>query len=197
MKKVLRNIFLLALLSQAIIGCRWITSAGTPFFYGTNFKVPDGTPTFQKGFRDGCSTLLSARGNDFYRSRYSYRYDPSLIGNTEYRFGHQRGYSFCFQSTTGPMNIGSFDKFLFPHGNNAFINGAVGSINNSGLFGSGPGNNSAFSTSLTTPGNGLDGMFDVLQKGNDDGGVGGGGSGTAFTGNIFWASGSSGYLLGW
>lgn len=193
----LRNLVLIILFSQTLISCRWIDGIGSPFFSWTNIKIPDGTPTFQRGFKDGCSTVLHARGNDYYHTRYKYRYDPNLIGNTEYRFGHQRGYSFCFQMIVGPSNsiVGSPDRFLFHYGNGAAFDPKPGSINDQGLFGD-SGNN-ALSSSLTTPGTGLNSMFDVWQKGNDDTGVGGGGSGTAFGGNPLWAGGSSGYFLGW
>ncbi|MDX2082916.1 MAG: hypothetical protein SFV53_02890 [Rickettsiales bacterium] len=196
-KKFYKIIFI-ALLSFNASGCRWFTSASTTYYSWTNFKIPEGTPTFQQGFKDGCSSVLYARGNDFYHSRYKYRYDPTLIGNSEYRFGHQRGYGWCFQTilsaVTGPY--GAPDKFLSLYGNAAVFDPKPGTINKTGLFGD-TGNESAFSSSLTTPGAGIDAMFGVFQKDNGEGGVGGGGSNTVFGGNPLWAGGSKGYFLGW
>lgn len=179
--------------------CRYFTAASTPYYSWTNFKVPDGTPTFQKGYRDGCSSILYARGNDFYRSRYSYKYDTAMIGNTEYRFGYQRGWSWCFQTIlapqTGPRG-GGLGKFLFVYGNESYgFDSAPNSINSTGLFGDIDGN-TAFATSLSNPGSGVNAMFDVFQKGTDAGGVGGKGE-TTFGTNPLWSGGSRGGFLGW
>ncbi len=179
-------------------GCKWFSSAGTTYYAWTNFKVPEGTPVFQQGFKDGCSTVLYARGNDFYHTRYKYKYDPTLIGNTEYRFGHQRGYTWCFQTVLSAVSgpNGAPDKFLFVYGNESWgFDASPGDINNSGLFG-GQGGDSAFNSSLTTPGSGVNAMFDVFQKGTDSTGVGGVG-GTVFGTNPLWSGGSSGQFLGW
>ncbi len=185
LKKVTLVLILLSLLSS----CRWFGEATTPFFSWTNFKVPPGTPVFQQGYKDGCSTVLYARGNVFYRSRYSYKFDPKMIGNTEYRFGHSRGYSFCFQhvlaSTSGP--VGSFDKYLSPQGYDKTYN--AGNINDT--WDGALANDGVFSGSVTTPGNGLNGIFDVLQKG------GSGETRGVFDSNPLWAGGSKGQYFGW
>ncbi len=191
--KILTNILLIILLSYSLSACRWITGASTPFYSWTNFKVPEGTPVFQAGFKDGCSSILYARGNDFYRSRYSYRYDPTMIGNTEYRFGFQRGNSWCFQTIlavqTGPRG-GGLGKFLFVYGNDSWgFDASPGSINTTGLFGGNVSN-------PISSDNSINGFFDVLQKGTDAGGVGGVGY-TTFGANPLWSGGSSGQFLGW
>ncbi len=187
---------LLILVILCFTSCRWFSSASTPYFSFTNFKVPEGTPTFQKGFKDGCSTVLYARGNDWYRSRYHYRYDPTMIGNTEYRFGHARGYTWCFQNilsqTTGH---GTLDKFLFPHGADSMTGGLdynPNNINAQGLFGA----QGAAANPLATSNNSLDDMMGVWQKGTNAAGEGGAGA-TVFGTNPLWAGGSSGWWLGW
>lgn len=183
MKKILLLVLLLSL-----GGCKWFTGMGTTYFAGTGFKIPEGTPVFQKGYKDGCSTVLYARGNVWYRTRYGYRYDPKLIGNPEYRFGHARGYTWCFQhilqGTTGGSR--SSDRWLFQYGYDSTFN--AGNINNAwgGFFG-------GATSPLGASGVGWDSSFDILQKGIS-GGVAGDGQ-NAF-GNPLWYGGSSGQFFG-
>ena len=184
------KVFLLIFTLFSLNGCKWFTNAGTPFFLGTGFKVPPGTPTFQKGFKDGCSSVLYSRGNVWYRTRYKYKYDPKMIGNPEYRFGHSRGYTWCFQQViqgvSGPN--ASFDKAFLPYGYDSTHSAA--NIGNAwgGFF---AGGESVLSASTTTPGSGFNSIFDVLQKGSSGSGA------TAFGTNPLWAAGSSGQFLGW
>lgn len=195
MARFIKHTLLILLLFQ-IAGCRWFSSASTSYFTWTNFKVPEGTPTFQKGYKDGCSTVLYARGNDYYRTRYSYRYDPTMIGNTEYRFGHQRGYTWCFQNIlSGVTGHGPIDKFIFPHGADSLTGGldyTPNNINNQGLFGA----QGAASNAFTSSNNSVDDMFGIWQKGTDGTGAGGAGE-TVFGTNPLWAGGSKGWWLGW
>jgi hypothetical protein len=174
-------IFILLILN--LNSCKWISDAGTPFYSMTGIKVPPGTPSFQKGFRDGCETVTYARGNPLYRTFYKgYRFDPKMVGNSEYRFGHSRGVSFCFMQVISNVHS-SADNYLnyYDPTMAAQDYNTVGD----GLFDGG-----VFSQSLTTPGNGIDGIFDVLQKG------GGGTTGSAFTSNPLWAGGSVGQFFG-
>ena len=115
-----------------------------------------------------------------------------MIGNTEYRFGFQRGNSWCFQTIlapqTGPRG-GGLGKFLFVYGNDSWgFDASPGSINSTGLFGG------SVSNPIST--DSINGFFDVLQKGTDANGVGGVGY-TAFGANPLWSGGSSGQFLGW
>ena len=194
----LLKILSIILLAQSLFSCRWPGAIGTTYFAGTGFKIPDGTPTFQKGFSDGCSTVLYARGNDWYHTRYKYQYDTTLIGNTEYRFGHQRGYAFCLQNITSPTS-GSFggpDKFLFPHPH--VFDYSPGNINSQGLFGDSGNSPFAMGTGLFGgPAGGIDGSFNVMQKGTGGPLGAGGEGGSLFTTNPLWAGGSSGQFFGW
>ncbi|OFW80257.1 MAG: hypothetical protein A2887_04200 [Alphaproteobacteria bacterium RIFCSPLOWO2_01_FULL_40_26] len=187
--------FLLLLLTLQLSSCRWFTGAGTTFFAWTNIKVPDGTPTFQQGFKDGCSTVLYARGNVYYRTRYSYRYDPKMIGNPEYRFGHSRGYTWCFQhmlqGQTGSQS--SADKWLSQYGKQPMFDMAPADLGKAwgGMF-----------DGLKAPGNpvasanpqGTDSGLDILQKGISGGEAGAGG--TVFGGHPLWAGESSIKFMG-
>lgn len=181
---------LLLIIVLQLTGCKWFTDAGTPYFFGTNFEVPEGTPTFQQGFKDGCSTVLYARGNVFYRTRYGYRYDPKMIGNPEYRFGHSRGYTWCFQhmlqGTTGASK--SPDRYIMPYGASAFDMSA-GNVNDAwgGFWG-------GLSSPVGSSSVGLDSSLSILQQGIAGGTAGAGG--TVFGGNPLWAGGSSGQFFG-
>lgn len=185
------RIFLTIFLLLTISSCRWITGGGSPFFKWSNIKIPPGTPVFQQGFKDGCSTVLYARGNYWYRMRYSYTYDPQMIGNPEYRFGHSRGYSWCFQNIVGPGPLSSFDRYINPSGaawGYGVFDTKVDDIgtNWDGMFGDG--SQGPWYSSLTGTSNGLNGIFDVLQKGTTGRGV--------FDSNPLWAGGSKGQILG-
>jgi len=114
MKMLFKILLVLSILS--LNSCRWFTSDATDNFL-RNFNVPKppGTKIFQQGFKDGCSQILYSRGNFFYRTMFSYRYDTSLNYNKDYRFGYKRGYNACFLSIIA-SKIPSFDKALFPAG---------------------------------------------------------------------------------
>ncbi len=177
--------FFISLLLFMLSSCQWFSGAATPLFKWSGIKIPDGPPTFQQGFKDGCSTVLYSRGNVFYRNRYGYRYDPKMIGNPEYRFGHSRGYTWCLQNIMGTAPMASFDRYLNPSGaasgygvfdmTTADMGVAWG-----GMFGSSP-------MDVVSGGASIDGNFDLLS-----GGSGGG----AFSANPLWAGGSKGQLFG-
>ncbi len=181
------KIFLILFLLLESLSCSWPGATSTSIIAWTNIKVPEGSPVFQQGFKDGCSTAYYSRGNVLYRSRYQYRYDAKLIGNPEYRFGHSRGYTWCFTNAAsaiaGPN--ASWDRYLSPYGYDATFN--AGNVNNAwgGFFGNGP-----LQWQSNNAGSGLDGIFDVLQKG------GSGTTGSAFGSNPLWAGGSKGQFFG-
>lgn len=108
-----RVVILLVFLTLS--NCQWFRAADTTFLSGTDIKVPEGSPTFKKGFRDGCETVLSSRGNTYYRTKYSgFRYDPKLIKDAEYKFAVSRGYGFCFNYIIRFLNAGSDDYIVAP-----------------------------------------------------------------------------------
>jgi hypothetical protein len=185
--KIVKLFFLVILLELS--GCKWITTATTPVFMFSNVKLPDGSPAFQKGFEAGCKTVLYSRGNIWFRTRYKYTYDPKMIGNPEYRFGHSRGYTACFHAIVG-MNQSSFDRYIAPgtgpgggFGYGVFdmkagdIQGAWG-----GFFG-----DTGIQNIINVPDGGLNGNFTLLS---------GGGGGGVLTANPLWAGGSSGQFFG-
>lgn len=184
------RIFLLTFLLLGTSGCKWFTNMGSPFFKGTDFKTPDGTPAFQEGWKDGCNTSSYARGNIWYRTWHKHNYNPKMIGNPEYRFGYGRGYSWCFQNALGGIAgpQASFDKAIAPYAANDNFGYGVfdtsgGNINKmwGGFF-----NGNTFNTNATAN-NSWDGIWGVVQKG--------GGDKTAF-GTILWEGGSKCQLFG-
>ncbi len=188
-KKIFEKFLLLIFLLE-FSACKWFSSSGDPFLKWSNITIPNGTPTFQQGFKDGCSTTLYSRGNVYYKTRYGYRYDPKLIGSSEYRLGHQRGYTWCFEHIVGGIPMTSFDRYISPHGYDTTFNvdsSGKGAINNAwgGMFGGGVG-----TPIEVEPGNGFDAIFDVWQKG------GAGTGATALGTNPLWAGGSSGQFFG-
>ena len=183
--------FTTLLLYLTLSNCNWLTATDSTFFSFSNIKIPPGTPTFQKGFKDGCESSSYARGNIFYRTKYKYKYDPKMIGNNEYRFGHSKGYGFCFQymlsTVSGPQT--SFDKFLLPYDYDTTFNAT--NINDAwdGLFNSSGGG--PMGVSLSNPANGLNAIFDYQKS------AGGTGRG-ALDSHPLWTSGNKGlFLFGW
>jgi len=177
------NKILALILLLMLSNCKWFTGAGTPYFSGLNFKVPQGSPAFQQGYKDGCSTILYARGNGLYRDRYGYRYDPKMMGNPEYRFGHARGQSYCFQSIIGPIPQTSADRYLSPFGYDPTYSAKpISSTWGGGMAG----DVAAFDTFKGSAGGGLDEVM----------GIWGAGSGGVLGGRVLWEGGSSGQIFG-
>ena len=184
---MMRFLFLI-LIAASFVSCKMFSIPGKIVFLPfTNFKVPPGTPIFQSGYKDGCSSVLYARGNMFYRSRYEYRYDPNMIGNAEYKFGYSKGWGWCFSNVVGisPSGapIGSVTDFVSPYGRSPTFDMSPNDINNAwgGMFGSGL---SSPIDSNSTPG-GLNAIFDIYQYGISGGQAGAGQS--AFGGNPLWS----------
>ena len=110
-----KTFLLLVILSFS--GCKFFTGADSYFFMGMNYKIPDGTPIFKQGYRDGCENGIYTRANVLYRGKYhGFKYTPSLIDNPEYKFGYGRGYGYCFTMNTSGAHAGSFDQFIYGRG---------------------------------------------------------------------------------
>ncbi len=177
------RVLLIVILLLQIASCRWIESAGPPALEWANLPTPDGTPLFKKGFRDGCSTAFYSRGNVYYRTKYGYRVDPILFRNGEYRFGHQRGYGYCFTLIAGGAGPNSsWDRYVSPYGYDKTFNAKDIGEAWDGFFGGGVG-----PFIQDNPGNGLDATVNVYS-----GGAGGG----VFSANPLWAGGSKGQFFG-
>ncbi len=144
---------------------------------GVSFKIPEGTPAFKRGYRDGCSQILYSRGNMFYRFKHRYHYDTKMNGNAEYRFGYKRGISYCFNSIT--PGVTSPDRMLFQHKDPIlamdYNNTAGGMFDGVDPF------------IPAADFGGLDGVFKVWS---------GSGSNSALSANPLWAGGSSGQFFG-
>lgn len=178
MKILVRILFVVSVFSLS--SCRWFTRDATDNFL-RNFNVPKppGSPIFLKGFTDGCSQILYSRGNFFYRTMFSYKYDTSLNYNKDYRFGYKRGYNACFLSIIA-SKMPSFDKALFPGGSGNDIGTGFYNQTNyddtSGMFGG-----------ILNSGFGGD-VNGVLENLGSGGGV--------IDANPLWAGNSKGQLFG-
>lgn len=173
------RIFIILFTALMLSSCRWFTEASTPYTFMSSMKIPQGTPAFQQGYRDGCSFLFYARGNGYYRTVYKYKYNPKLNGNPEYRFGYKRGISFCFNYIV--PGVKSIDQFIFPYKDPI----VAGNINDTGLFGKQKGGLDAFIPQA--PDSGLNGVFSAFS---------GSGSNSVFGANPLWAGGSKGQFFG-
>jgi hypothetical protein len=112
----MKKIFYLTII-LVLSGCKMFSGASRYPIANMNYTVPDGTPIFQQGFRDGCENGLYTRGNGLYRTKYStYKYTPSLIDNPEYKFGYGRGYGWCFTLNTAGGHGGGADAFIYGKG---------------------------------------------------------------------------------
>lgn len=127
-----------------------------------NYTIPDGSPMFQKGWKDGCENGLYSRANALYRTKYNdFNYDPSSIDNPEYRFGYGKAYGYCFTMNTagghGAPGLGGADAFIYGRGV-PFDMGRK-SIDETLNYEAGSWNNAA-----TVKFNGVDGNFDAITK---------------------------------
>lgn len=183
--KTIFSINTICLTCLLILGsCAMFNVVGTPFIAFTKIKIPDGTPAFQKGFQDGCITGEYSRGNEFYRTRSGFRFDPKMMGNSEYLFGHKRGYSVCFKlfagSIEGPNT--SADRALNPYGYDTTFNAQDLNSAWGGMF---DGVTPSMKGSL---GNGIDGVFGIWSGGSSGNSV--------FGANPLWSDGSKGQIFG-
>jgi hypothetical protein len=179
----MRVFLLLAILF--LTSCRWFTDAGAPLMSFNYIKVPQGTPTFQQGFKDGCGSSTYARATVFYKAIYKHNYNAKLIGNSEYRFGYSRGYSACFgaavSGTSGPQ--ASFDAYLKY---DTQFNMSAGDINSTwdGFFGGG-----IWAGDVTNSNVNFNSIMGIWQNAER-------GGGTVLGGNPLWAGGSQGQIFG-
>ena len=176
-----------------LFSCRIWTIPGKLFdLPGMNIQIPDGTPAFQSGYKDGCSSVLYARGNVYLRSKYDYSFDTKMIGNSEYKSGYSRGWAWCFNAVVGAdpgggtaMGSGVAGRYIYPHGEGPFdtnpydVQHAWG-----GFFGS-------TAPKIVETGSGLDGSFSVWSKSS------GGGGSSAFGANPLWSSGEVHFMGVW
>jgi len=177
MKKIFYLLIILTLSS-----CKFFTGAKRYHLANTNYTVPDGTPTFQQGFRDGCENGIHSRGNSLYRTKYSsYQYHPDLIDNPEYQFGYGRGYGWCFTLNTAGGHGGGFDSFIYGKGVPFDMN--KGSIDSTVNYETG-----SWKNPLNVQTGGLDGVLQSVQSPK---------GWSAFSSHPLYGTPSSNQVFGW
>jgi hypothetical protein len=113
----MKKLISILMLVLALGGCKLFSGPKSYFLSNMNYNVPQGTPAFQQGWRDGCENGLYARGNALYRSKYNgYQYTIELMDNPEYKFGYGRAYGYCFTLNTAGAHDGGFDQFIYARG---------------------------------------------------------------------------------
>lgn len=92
----MKNLLTIILLCYMVSGCGLVAERifgkPRPFNMGA---TPPGTPIFQKGWEDGCSGGLKGYGDDYYKMRYEFKQDISLLDNPEYYKAWKDGYLYC------------------------------------------------------------------------------------------------------
>lgn len=180
-------LFIITLL-LSLSSCKWFTEAKLPQLAFTNIEIPPGTPNFQKGYKDGCSTALYARGYGPYRMRYKYALDASLIDDSEYIFGRKRGYNYCFVYIAGASGhfSGGWDSYLYGQGTP--FNMGKGNLNDTQIGGN------VFDSWGDMAG-GVSGSLDVLQSNR----INGTSKTSVFGGPMFWGKTAeqNSQILGW
>jgi hypothetical protein len=113
----MKNKILLLTILLFLGSCRLFSGASRYNLAMMDYAIPDGTPIFQEGYRDGCESGLYSRGNSLYKIKYSgHKYNPKLIDNPEYKFAFGRGYGYCFTLNTAGGHSGGADKFIYGKG---------------------------------------------------------------------------------
>ena len=74
-----------------------------------------------QGFRDGCDSAHSSRGNSFTRMFFKYRQTPGLVENDKYAWSWFRAYIYCFHIVV-QTNFSSIDSDITPQHGNFFWN---------------------------------------------------------------------------
>ena len=184
MRKII-SLSILLISSLLLTNCRWFTDAKlSPMAFGKAIEV-EGTPKFKMGFKDGCETVLHARGYGFYRSKYKWKFNPDLIDDPEYSFGRKRGYNYCFGYVIGGSGhfSGGWDKYIL--GN---FGGTPFNMGKASIDGTVPGGD-VFNV-LNVPAGGVSGSLDVLSGGNGGG---------ALSAHPFWGNrkAESEKIFGW
>ena len=83
-----------AVVLMTVSGCTVYDKITRPVPWGME-TMPEGTPMFQAGWKDGCETGMSAYGNDRYKVVYEFKQDPQLILNDEYYSSWKEAYTYC------------------------------------------------------------------------------------------------------
>jgi hypothetical protein len=139
-----------------------LNSCSSSFLSMTSFKVPDGTPLFQEGWRDGCSTQLGVRSTSFYRMKYAgYKRNPDYIDNPEYNFGYSKGYSYCFNYIVGGAYFGQGGSDSYIYGKGTQFDMTRGNWNNTVNYETGTWNNPIAGEGGSTT---INGIWDEFQQ---------------------------------
>jgi hypothetical protein len=146
------------ILILTLSGCKLFSGSSRYVFANMNYAIPDGTPTFKQGWKDGCENGIFSRGNTLYRTKYSgFKYTTELIDNPEYKFAYGRAYGYCFTMNTAGAHTGGFDSFIYARGT-PFDMGR-GNIDDTVNYETG-----SWKNPLNVKHKGVNGNFDAIQS---------------------------------
>lgn len=95
MLKILKTSGIIFISSLLVSGCSFYDQIVRPVPYGME-QMPEGTPVFQAGWKDGCTTGLTVYGNDRYKASYDgFVQDKKMILNDEYYRAWKEAYTYC------------------------------------------------------------------------------------------------------
>ncbi len=102
MKKIIVIVCVLMLLPA----CSSITE---PKPWGIDAGMQDGAPagsnSFRTGFKEGCDSGMSASGDMYYKSVYSYEYNANTISDVDYTRGWSLGFRHCRRYTAAWLGL--------------------------------------------------------------------------------------------
>jgi hypothetical protein len=78
---------------------------GAPWKQKLLTEGPPGPPKFQKGWRDGCETAISANTNSFQKFFYTFKQDGYMAQDPVYYAGWKTAWEYCMKYTFNYLHM--------------------------------------------------------------------------------------------